>query len=230
MKIKKLTLHNVGVYQGDNELSFNSGITLIGGMNGRGKTTLMESILLALFGINSPKITNKDSYTRYLKSLVNLADGTNQSFIELTFKYSGDEYTVKRSWQNAFLLNEKLIVLKNGEKNSYLSMNFPAFIETVFPHALSDFFFFDGEKINELAEDKSGKRIGKAIHTVLGLSILDDLQENLIKIKKQSITAATVNTEEREKIKKDLREEEGLYQEIKKLEGLLEQSLSLIHI
>ena len=39
MIIKKLQLHNFGVYAGDNEFAFegNKPIVLIGGMNGRGK-------------------------------------------------------------------------------------------------------------------------------------------------------------------------------------------------
>lgn len=41
MIIKKLKLHNFGVYAGDNEFIFEGSkpIILIGGMNGRGKTT-----------------------------------------------------------------------------------------------------------------------------------------------------------------------------------------------
>ena len=55
MIIKSLKLHNFGVYAGDNEFVFDGKkpIVLIGGMNGRGKTTFLEAILLALYGSNS---------------------------------------------------------------------------------------------------------------------------------------------------------------------------------
>ena len=55
MIIKKLQLHNFGVYAGDNEFIFegNKPVVLIGGMNGRGKTTFLEAVLLALYGSNS---------------------------------------------------------------------------------------------------------------------------------------------------------------------------------
>mgnify|MGYP003232118323 CR=1 FL=1 len=51
MIIKKLQLHNFGVYAGDNEFIFegNKPVVLIGGMNGRGKTTFLEAVLLALY-------------------------------------------------------------------------------------------------------------------------------------------------------------------------------------
>ena len=55
MIIKKLVLHNFGVYASTNVFEFkgNKPIVLIGGMNGRGKTTFLEAVLLALYGSNS---------------------------------------------------------------------------------------------------------------------------------------------------------------------------------
>ena len=55
MIITKLTLHNFGVYAGDNTFEFQNHkpVVLIGGMNGRGKTTFLEAVLLALYGANS---------------------------------------------------------------------------------------------------------------------------------------------------------------------------------
>ena len=55
MIINRLKMHNFGVYASDNTFTFNSQkpVVLIGGMNGRGKTTFLEAILLALYGKNS---------------------------------------------------------------------------------------------------------------------------------------------------------------------------------
>ena len=55
MIITRLSLKNFGVYAGTNTFEFNSSkpIVLIGGMNGRGKTTFLEAVLLALYGANS---------------------------------------------------------------------------------------------------------------------------------------------------------------------------------
>ena len=46
MIINRLTMHNFGVYAGTNTFEFTSEkpIVLIGGMNGRGKTTFVVSI------------------------------------------------------------------------------------------------------------------------------------------------------------------------------------------
>lgn len=54
MIITRLTLNNFGVYAGFNTFEFSGAkpVVLIGGMNGRGKTTFLEAILLALYGSN----------------------------------------------------------------------------------------------------------------------------------------------------------------------------------
>jgi DNA sulfur modification protein DndD len=47
MIIKSLKLHNFGVYANDNVFEFKSNkpVVLIGGLNGRGKTTFLEAVL-----------------------------------------------------------------------------------------------------------------------------------------------------------------------------------------
>ena len=74
MIIKKLILHNFGVYAGTNTFIFNSSkpVVLIGGMNGRGKTTFLEAILLSLYGSNSSayKESDCDTFGSYLKSYI----------------------------------------------------------------------------------------------------------------------------------------------------------------
>ena len=43
----------------------------------------------------------------------------------------------------------KVLVYKDGEYNQFLSDNWAMFIENVLPSALSNFFFFDGEKLED---------------------------------------------------------------------------------
>lgn len=87
MVIKKLHMHNFGVYAGDNEFVFNSHkpVVLIGGMNGRGKTTFLEAVLLALYGSNSFAYTEsgRKSYSQYLRSFINRNADDNICKVEL---------------------------------------------------------------------------------------------------------------------------------------------------
>lgn len=55
MYFTKIEVQNFGVYKGTHEMCLTNqighrNITLIGGLNGRGKTTFLDAILLALYG------------------------------------------------------------------------------------------------------------------------------------------------------------------------------------
>ena len=56
MIINRLQLHNFGVYASDNTFVFNSDkpVILIGGMNGRGKTTFLEAIPVSYTHLTLP--------------------------------------------------------------------------------------------------------------------------------------------------------------------------------
>lgn len=190
MKIRKLTMHNFGVYASTNILEFkgNKPIVLIGGMNGRGKTTILEAVLLSLYGANSfaYKESKYATYGQYLKSYVNKADKTLETYVEIEFSMdlSQEEvYCVRRDWDgNGLRVREKITVRKNGEDNAFLTENWPMFVENILPSALSSFFFFDGEKIAELAVEETSGQMKESIKAMLGITVLDVLQSDVGKI------------------------------------------------
>lgn len=57
------------------------------------------------------------------------------------------------------------------------------FIENQIPSALSNFYFFDGEKISELAVDQTGEQVKESIRAMLGMTVLDTLKNDLEKNK-----------------------------------------------
>lgn len=190
MILKKLTMHNFGVYASTNQFEFHGGkpVVLIGGMNGRGKTTFLEAVLLGLYGANSFAYTESKfkTYGQYLKSYVNKSDGTKQTYIELEFSLDGSNeevYLIHREWDgNAQRIREKIWVKKNGIDNSFLTENWPMFVENILPSALSSFFFFDGEKIAELAVENTNTQMKESIKALLGISVLDLLNNDLGRI------------------------------------------------
>ena len=192
MIITRLTLNNFGVYAGFNTFEFSGAkpVVLIGGMNGRGKTTFLEAILLALYGSNSFAYNESKyrTYGQYLKAYVNRADGSLESSVELEFKLaSGKEesYLIKREWSGASArVREKITVNKDGEFSSFLTANWSMFIENILP---SGFFFFDGEKIAELAVDSTNAQMKQSIKALLGITVLDSLGNDISRI----ITKAT---------------------------------------
>jgi DNA sulfur modification protein DndD len=159
MIIKRLKLHNFGVYAGDNEFMFEGEkpIVLVGGMNGRGKTTFLEAILLALYGSNSFAYSEskKRSYIQYLRSFVNKNADDKTCSVELEFEIDNgvrEHYLIKRQWNSISKKNiEEICVYKDETYSEFLTNNWPMFVESILPSALSSFFFFDGEKIAEMA-------------------------------------------------------------------------------
>ena len=95
MRPLKLTIASFGPYAGVQELDFEalgtSGLYLIAGDTGAGKTTIFDAITFALFGEASGGSRKSDM----LRS--KYARAEDPTYVELTFTYAGQTYTVRRN-------------------------------------------------------------------------------------------------------------------------------------
>ena len=94
MILDNLTLHNFGVYGGRHEIaltptSSEKPIILFGGLNGGGKTTFLDALLLVLYG-KFAKCSNRgsQSYDDYLRKSINRnVNPKDGAAIELEFRH-----------------------------------------------------------------------------------------------------------------------------------------------
>ena len=222
MIIRELILHNFGVYAATNRFVFHGEkpVVLIGGMNGRGKTTFLEAVLLSLYGANSFAYNESKykTYGQYLKSFVNVSDGTYETYVDFEFAMEQEVYRVHREWNgNKKRIAETIKVYKNGEYNQFLTDNWTMFIENILPSGLSNFFFFDGEKIAELAVEDTSEQMKESIKTLLGISVLDLLKSDLGRIVNRT-TKKQVNNSEAQEIEQLREKKDAAIKALKELD------------
>ncbi len=187
MILKKLIINNFKSYKDKAEIDFtypkgNKNIFLIGGMNGSGKTTLMEAINICLYGENN----------EYLIKCINRKNFKNQIYrmsIELIFYDNEDNVIqVKRSWDfdsnkqiSPINYKERFFLFKNKKTVSFENKElWQDLIREYFPESVTQFFFFDGEKIQEIAEDDHSEiRLKSSLEEALGLKLLSKLSEDI---------------------------------------------------
>lgn len=216
MIIQELVLHNVGVYQGrqviDLRTSRDRPVVLVGGLNGCGKTTFLDSLQLVLYG-NRARLSNRGSqgWDDYLRDSINRAVPASQgASIELSFTVDLDgeerEYRVVRQWQvSGKRMREFVSVFVDGEMNSPLSSGWADHIEELLPLEIATLFFFDGEQIESLADpDRASAVIETAIGSLLGIGTLEQLRVDLLALQRRQ-TPPTENRE-LEQLVQDLRE------------------------
>ena len=98
MRPLKLTMTAFGPYAGTETVDFDrlgtTGLYLITGDTGAGKTTIFDAIIYALYG----KASGPNREPGMLKS--KYADAYAEPGVELVFRYAGKEYTVRRTMEH----------------------------------------------------------------------------------------------------------------------------------
>ncbi|MBU5612633.1 DNA sulfur modification protein DndD [Geomonas azotofigens] len=190
MILDKVVLENFGVYGGRQEadLSPKPGkpIILFGGMNGGGKTTLLDAIQLAFYG-SKAHTSNRGRlpYKEYLRQSIHRKGHVDGASITVGFRrvIEGQtrQFELIRSWCHGVKgIEESVRVYEDGSIDEIISEHWEEAIEAYLPSSISHLFFFDGEQIKELAEGGHAAEIlGTAIRSLLGLDLVDRLETDL---------------------------------------------------
>lgn len=198
MIFTELVLENFGPYAGKQVINLRPEtekntrpIILLGGMNGGGKTTLMDAIRLALYGTRAQCSTRGNlSYSDFLNQAVNnQTPAYEKARIELAFEHIQDDHWVEhrivRYWQkNPKDGKDNLGILETSPTGEWpdkaLAETWDEYIETLLPLGISNLFLFDGEQVKELAEQEVPTQpVIEAIQSLLGLELSEQLAIDL---------------------------------------------------
>ena len=162
MILQQLTLRDFGLFKGRQVLDLaperhsarNQPIVLFGGVNGAGKTTILDAIQLALYGVRArcskrSNLPYEEFLAQSIHQGIDPAAGAEILLLFHTMAEDQDAYfEVRRSWHvREGRVREILSVFKDGVHDAWYSDNWAQQVEELVPLEISGLFFFDAEKI-----------------------------------------------------------------------------------
>ena len=200
MLLKKLKLENFRQFIGEQELEFvtndKKNITVILGENTSGKTTLIKSFKWILYGkteFDTKSLLNS-TVSEELKpgKKVEVAGEIELFHRETLYVIRREQTYFRNNYGEVVPENTRFIVqyktpegqLKYLEKSQTINI-----VNKILPEDLSEYFFFHGEQIKRIGENKrSGKKnIKEAVESMLGLETLDSAITHLSRGDKTSV-------------------------------------------
>ncbi len=192
MILNTLTLFNFGLYGGKNQFDLSPAtderrsVILVRGHNGGGKTTFLEAVRLALYGKRAlgPRVARSD-YEAYLVQRIHALAEERAASVTLSFSRHEEgrtvHYEVQRAWAaRGTSVIDSIELTRNGMPvDNIPSEDWDHYLEDMIPSGISQLFFFDGEKIQDIADDASTDGLRDSIRSLLGLDLIDQLRSDL---------------------------------------------------
>jgi DNA sulfur modification protein DndD len=243
MVFEEFVLNNFGIYKGRhvvklNPPSFQKAIILFGGLNGSGKTTLLEALQLTLYG-KFAKSSNRGNmnYFDYLRRMINHhIDPKTGASLELQFKHfhqgKQEFIRIQRSWHlTGKCVKETVEVQRDGVLDAVITEHWYEYVEEFIPSRISNLFFFDGEKIEALADtNKSAELLKTGINALLGLDLVERLNTDLLTLerKRKNQLQSETNRTHIETIEEQIEQLETRIQELTQQKYKVKQELNKI--
>ena len=178
-------------------------IILIGGMNGFGKTSILEALYLCLYGKEAIihlaraglKTDNKKGYPTFLESAFNgeaKRDGLDTMMVRVSINRTKTKaIDICRKWffrSNGNWTGEEEAVVREVVRDIPDSprvdgrngFHFAELLDEIFvPAHVAPFFFFDGEEVKKLADQSRVEQVKQGLEGLLGVVLLRSLADRL---------------------------------------------------
>jgi DNA sulfur modification protein DndD len=226
MYIKKIILNNFRIYYDTSVIEFQTdskkNIHIISGYNGYGKTSFLTSLVWCMYGklmqevenVFKKEIDEMGGYGKYVQSCINHTakeKGLKEFSVEIHLGNVNipsvicDEVVLKRTGYSKSGLDDLEILIDGQENELTKEVGNEIFIQDfILPKEIAKFFFFDAEKIVQLAENKSiadKRKLSKAYSEVIGIKKYEDLKNNLSDLRLR-FRQNSAKKEDRSKFKK----------------------------
>ena len=217
MILERIVFEDFRQFKGRQELVLSHirerNVTIVHAENGFGKTTILKGLLWVLYGRDGLMGTDgqADDFEKPDR-LVNegvaaqaIDPNRVAASIELTFKHEGDRHILRRSLSLAQQRSDPkkteltLEVMRDGQ--TFRQDNPQQRIQSIIPDGIRKLLFFNGERINYLAMERSSGEVAEAIRQMLGLQLLEstigDLNNPNVKGKLRADLRAQPTSEEK---------------------------------
>jgi DNA sulfur modification protein DndD len=203
VEFERLRLRNFKRFSGDHnfQLRDEGQMTVFAAQNGVGKTTLMDSIHIVLYGKRGfvkryPKVNFKHWLANAYSIEAPKSDYPEMQFsLDIKCPIRGKIIIMRRYWllsdrdggysdEVVVTIGGKPLELELGENIEQVSERW---IESFMPHSIMRRFLVDGERLSELDTRSVDQELIKGIDDLLGIGLLDRLDSHLNSLRSETL-------------------------------------------
>lgn len=199
MKILSIQLYNYRPFYSETpEIIFASkegqNTTVIHGNNGAGKTAILNAFTWVLYEKFTPGLACQDRLVNKL-AIAKVSSGERvECWVKIKFEHGGKKYLAKRvcyaSKNNSGVIQEEKgdLSLQYADDNGRWvkpSQSPKDIISQVLPESLHIYFFFDGERIENIVQADKKAEMSGATKILLGVEVLDRSIRHLVEVTKE---------------------------------------------
>lgn len=201
MRLLGLEITNFKAFYGDHSITLpdrgpQRPVYLFGGLNGAGKTSLTQAVVLALHGARAGGLPGlfasgrdtRPQYQRWLRAAFNQrarSEGADEMRVSVALSDGSTTLTITRSWwfdAAGEFAEEQLEAREDADRGATSLLTddtAQGLVDQVLPRHLLDFAIFDGEQVRKLDDTLSAAAVRSALDRLLDLDAVERTRTEL---------------------------------------------------